>query len=1683
MEQETSRSTGLLAAIVNSSFDAIISQTLEGMVTSWNPAATKLFGYDAHEMTGQSIRRLIPVGRQDEEDEVVTRIKAGERVESYETVRLHKNGDPIDVLLTVSPIWDPDGTIVGASKIYRDYSSQKRAAELLRQSEERLREFVEQAPAAIAMFDRDMRYTACSRRWLTEHGLEEQDLVGRSHYEVFPDVPDRWKAAYRQGMAGAVMCAEEDAFVRADGRTQWMRWGVRPWLTGDGSVGGITIISEDVTERVEAVRASRESELRTRLAQEAAKAGTWELRLADKRSQWSENIWRLYGLRPEECTPCFEAWVSSIHPEDRERATKALSEAVATAQEYEAQWRVNLPEGEPERWLFSRGRPIAGANGDPECYIGVVIDITERKRMEEALRKAEELERQKREELEAILAAIPAAVIIAKDADCIEMSGNHAAYSLLRLAPHQDLSKSAPPERAPKNYEVFSNGRSLSADEMPIQRAAAEKRAIIGQELEIRFDEGDAKFVLSNALPLFDDKGEVRGVVGAFADVTDLKRTEAALRESEALERQKREELEAILAAIPAPVLIAKDASCVDMIGNPAAYELYRVPPGANLAKSAPVGQAPANFEIFQNGRRLTQEQLPIRKAAAKRAFSGEEIELRFIEGDSKYLLGNALPLLNDAGEVRGAVAAFADVTELKRTEAALRESEARLKFALDAANAGTWESVPETGEFFASDGALALHGAPPGTLLSREKAVDAVHPEDRPRVEENFRRAVARQEPLRHEFRFPLPDGSIRWVESRGEPRTVLGRQVISGLLLDITERKRAEIALRESEERLQFALDAANAGTWELALETGELVASDRALSFLGIAPGTAVTYEIVLPRAHPEDRPRIEEGLRHTLETGEPYRLEWRTSLPDGSTRWLEGRGERRSVSGKQVVAGLVQDITERKRAEETLHEREELLRSIIQHVPVPIMLSREDGKVLLVNPALTEITGYTASDIPTRDAWEALAFRDEARRVKEDVRRTFESGLPVDLGDFYVYTKSGEKRVWSVTRAPAGHDASGGRLLVGVALDITERRKSEEEARAARSTLEAALAAMTDAVFIVDRGGRFLHLNEAFATFYKFKSKDDCAKTLAEFPKFLDVFLPNGELAPLKQWAVPRALRGESVTQAEYALHRKDTGELWVGSYNFAPIRSDDDEIIGAVVTARDITDQKGNERRLRESEARLSSIIDTAADSIVVIDEKGLIQSANRATEDIFGYELKDLAGRNIGLLMAPNLAAHHNRFLKSFSGRGGIRQIEGRRKDGSMVPVDVAVAEWRDGEGRRFFTGIMRDLTERKRSEEALANARRLEAVGQLAGGVAHDFNNLLHVISGNLEIAEDFIADEKARGFLERARSAAEKGSALNARLLSLARKRALKLERLDLNDRVHETAKLLASTVGEQISVTTGLTAGLWMTLADAGEIDSAILNLAANARDAMPAGGNIRISTSNVTLDEAAIKLHPEAARGDYVRLAIADNGVGMPEDVRDKATEAFFTTKGPGAGTGLGLTSVASFAGQMGGFMSIKSAPGEGCTVSIYLPRTSKGPARGVLPSGSPLGRGELILVVEDDDQVREVTRKRVEALGYAAIEARTGPEALERLKLQEGVRLVLSDVVMPGGMTGYDVARWVASNKPDVKVVMCSGYNEGDLADDAQGAIDGVVMLGKPYSRDQLAHALSDAFAP
>jgi signal transduction histidine kinase len=388
---------------------------------------------------------------------------------------------------------------------------------------------------------------------------------------------------------------------------------------------------------------------------------------------------------------------------------------------------------------------------------------------------------------------------------------------------------------------------------------------------------------------------------------------------------------------------------------------------------------------------------------------------------------------------------------------------------------------------------------------------------------------------------------------------------------------------------------------------------------------------------------------------------------------------------------------------------------------------------------------------------------------------------------------------------------------------------------------------------------------------------------------------------------------------------------------------------------------------------------------------------------------------------------------------------------------------------------------LEREMSLREEAQAALAQSQRMEAMGQLAGGVAHDFNNVLAAISTYLDAAMPRAADEKARKAIQGAMDAIEMGASLTRRLLFLSSQRGVGLERLDLNHRLTTTIELLRRTLGDQVTVTLRCSPEPCQTFADPGDVDNAILNLAINARDAMPNGGVLTIETSHVTLDADVAGRIPNGKPGDYVMLAVSDTGHGMSPEVLTHAMEPFFTTKEPGKSTGLGLATVRSTVLHAGGFVTVDSAVGEGTSVRLYFPRAEPGLiVSRAKPSTqeAPLGDGELILVVEDNDKVRQATVSGLESLGYAVLEAKTGPDAIKLLESGEPVALVFSDIVMPGGMTGYDVAERVRSMSPDLKVLLASGYSDLDVK--VRKTARDLKTLEKPYSRAQLACALREA---
>ncbi|WP_291975697.1 MULTISPECIES: PAS domain-containing sensor histidine kinase [unclassified Chelatococcus] len=510
------------------------------------------------------------------------------------------------------------------------------------------------------------------------------------------------------------------------------------------------------------------------------------------------------------------------------------------------------------------------------------------------------------------------------------------------------------------------------------------------------------------------------------------------------------------------------------------------------------------------------------------------------------------------------------------------------------------------------------------------------------------------------------------------------------------------------------------------------------------------------------------------------------------------------------------------------------------------------------------------------------------------------------------------------------------------------------------------------------------------------------------------------------------------------------------------------------------------DKRDTESVLREREARLRSILETAPEALVTIDERGLIESFSKSAEILFGYGADEVVGRNVSMLMpAPHRAAHDgylSRYLATGEKRiiGIGRTVEGLRKDGSTFPMELAVGE-AVANGRRLFTGFIRDLTSRHRMEQELRHAQKMEAIGQLTGGIAHDFNNLLTVILGNLEMLERRLQPDPLKHTLVReAQEAAQLGAQLTERLLAFGRRHPLDPKLVDISRLVSEFAGLLRRTLGETVQVRMVVDEHNLQAVVDASQLQNALLNLGINARDAMPDGGRLTIEVSRAELDSSYSEIYPDVTAGHYVLIAVTDGGSGMSSEVRDRAFEPFFTTKEVGAGTGLGLSQVYGFVKQSGGHVQLYSEPGHGTTVRLFLPvvvqdRAGDAASSTDTPTLLPRAKGETILVVEDDPRVRRVTVSRLRDLGYHVLEAENGPLALEMFQRHEDVALVFTDMVMPGGMTGGDLATAVQALRPAIKLLLTSGYAEPDLV--MRHPASTAQWLMKPYTTATLARKL------
>ncbi len=785
---------------------------------------------------------------------------------------------------------------------------------------------------------------------------------------------------------------------------------------------------------------------------------------------------------------------------------------------------------------------------------------------------------------------------------------------------------------------------------------------------------------------------------------------------------------------------------------------------------------------------------------------------------------------------------------------------------------------------------------------------------------------------------------------------------------------------------------------------------------------------------------------------------------------------GPAVRRALALRQAL----QDATE---AEAALTRSEQRFRKLVEHASDVVTLVDASGRIVYSSHSLNPTLGYAPGEKTGHSVFELIHPDDRAvaEPLFREVLRQPDRVVRVDLR---IQHKDRSWRELEVVAANRLQDAAVGAIVLNYH-DVTERKRAEEQLRRTTEFLSQAQAVAQIGSWEWDVATDVITWSDET---YRIFGTERTAGPIS-YERYLALIHPEDRDAVME--TVGRALEIHEPFEIDHRIIRPD------GSLRFLNGRGAvvcdragrSARLIGAVL---DITARKQAEEALRRANDRLQAVIQAAPLAILSFDTEGIVQTWNPAAERLFGWTASEVIGRMLPIVpeeLEEQCRAARRRVMQGE--QLSERELIRRKKDGTSVTVNRVAAPLHDADGRTVgILGLIEDVTNVKRLEQQFFQAQKMEAVGRLAGGVAHDFNNLLTAILGSNDLLiETLPADHPGREEALETRKAALRAADLTRQLLAFSRQQVLAPRVVSLNDVVANLDRMLRRLLGEDIDLRTLLRDDIGAVRADPGQLEQVVMNLAVNARDAMPTGGTLTIETANVSLDETYATEHSVVVPGPYVMLAVSDTGTGMNADTKTRAFEPFFTTKPKGKGTGLGLATVYGIVQQSGGHIWVYSEPGQGTTFKSYLPRVDA-PVEPASPAPVATGsqRGsETILVVEDQDEVRKLTSKMLAARGYHVLVAASGHEALALASQLEApgpaagaaqrIDLLATDVVMPG-MSGREVALLLATTRPQMKVLYLSGYPDESIAHD-RVLEPGAAFLQKPFTAEGLARKVRE----
>lgn len=877
----------------------------------------------------------------------------------------------------------------------------------------------------------------------------------------------------------------------------------------------------------------------------------------------------------------------------------------------------------------------------------------------------------------------------------------------------------------------------------------------------------------------------------------------------------------------------------------------------------------------------------------------------------------------------------------------------------------------------------------------------------------------------------------------------------------------REATEALEVQARRRRLAGRLARLGSWTVDLRDESITWCEQTCAIHDVPEGTSPPFDEAVAYYVPGHRDRIRARFEACATKGQSFDEVLQIETAKGRKVWVRAIGEATRDELGEIVAveGAFQDISELIAAREQSEASTRLLHETLEGINDGFVLLDYKWRFLFVNAQAEKLVRRSRDELLGKAAWDEFPEAVGATFQRE-AERAVATGQVVRFQEYFPPLEGWFEVVVEATSE-------------GIAVhfrDITQKRAREEQLR----LLETAVSRQGDILLITEaepidapEGPKIVYVNEAFTRRTGYSREEAIGKT----PRILQG--PKTDRAELDR--IRQSLEKWQPVRSELINYTKSGDEFWI-ELDIVPVADETGWFTHWVAVERDITERKRAEEATRVGQERFRLLARAAND---VIWDWDLVEGTlwwNESLHFKFGYDPAEIEA-GLESWMKRIHSEDKDRVLESLdaviSGSESVWQDEYRflhAEGHPMVVIDRGFVI-RDPQGNAVrMLGSMIDVSREREMEGRLRQAQKLEAVGQLTGGVAHDFNNLLTVILGNAEALSEELSDQQQlRMLADMTATAAERGAELTNRLLAFSRKQALEPRVLDVGSVVYSMEGLLRRTLAENIDIEIVRGGGLWQAEIDPGQLESALLNLALNARDAMPDGGHLTIEITNAALDDDYAASEPEVRAGQYVLITVSDSGQGIDEAVLKRVFEPFFTTKEIGKGSGLGLSMVYGYVKQSGGHIRIYSEPGQGTSVKLYFPR-----ARGKadkFDSGKPgapiVGGDEEILVLEDDELVREHLVARLAGLGYKVISSDTGPRALALLEQSPDVDLLLSDIVLPGGMNGREVAEAARVMRPDLKVLFTSGYTENAIVH--HGRLDaGVELLGKPYRREQLA---------